>query len=227
MLSTKAAWNLKAVLAIYILRLLVGLVLVRIVYPALSFEASSGAVEVTDRIVVIILVLIVVWRFQGNFKELGLTFEMPMRNIVTGLAAGAVLLSVSLFSERIYTSLFFTAPSQHPLVAQAEKAANWQDLLIPLFLAGVAAPIAEEIMYRLFTFLPLKDKWGVWGGAITSSVIFALMHFNLYWFAEMMVVGTGLALLYYYTGSLISAMVAHSFINTTKIVMIFLGLPLT
>ncbi|MPL65631.1 hypothetical protein SDC9_11295 [bioreactor metagenome] len=222
----KVAWNLKAVLAIYLLRLIVGLVLVRLVYPAV-FTVTPGIVEITDRVVVIVLVAIAVWRYQGNFKELGLSLERPFRNILTGLAAGAVLLSISIFSERIYTTILFVSPSQHPLVAQAELAITWQQLLLPLFLAGVAAPVAEEILYRLFTFLPLKDKWGVWGGALASSVIFALMHFNVYWLVEMMVVGTGLALLYYYTGSLISAMVAHSFINTSKIVMIFLGIPLT
>ncbi|MPM67677.1 hypothetical protein SDC9_114601 [bioreactor metagenome] len=226
MLSAKAAWNLKAVIMIYILRLLVGMVLVRVIYP-LMFTVTPSIVEITDRVVVIVLVAAAVWQYQGSFKDLGLSFKRPVRNIITGLAAGAVLLAVSLFSERIYTATLFVSPSQHPLVAQAERAVNWQELLLPLFLAGLAAPVAEEIMYRMFTFLPLKDRWGVWGGAIASSAIFALMHFNAYWLAEMIVVGTGLALLYYYTGSLISAMVAHSFINTTKIVMVFLGLPLT
>lgn len=226
MLSVKAAWNLKAVVMIYILRLLVGMVLVRLIYP-LMFTVTPSLVEITDRVVVIVLVVAAVWQYQGSFKELGLSLNKPVRSIITGLAAGAVLLAVSLFSERIYTTALFVSPSQHPLVVQAEKAIGWQDLLLPLFLAGLAAPVAEEIMYRLFTFLPLKDRWGVWGGAIASSAIFALMHFNAYWLAEMIVVGTGLALLYYYTGSLISAIVAHSFINTTKIIMIFLGLPLT
>lgn len=225
MLSAKVPWNLKAVFAIYILRLLVGVVLVRMIYPVV-FTVTPSIVEVTDRVVMIILVATAVWRYHGSFKELGLSLNRPIRNILTGLVVGTVLLSVSIFSERIYTTVLFVSPSQHPLVVQAEQAVTWQELLLPLFLAGIAAPVAEEIMYRLFTFLPLKDKWGVWGGAIASSAIFAFMHFNVYWLAEMMVVGTGLALLYYYTGSLISAMVAHSFINTAKIVMIFLGIPL-
>jgi hypothetical protein len=42
----------------------------------------------------------------------------------------------------------------------------------------------------------------------------------------MMVVGVGLAFVYYYTGSLISAMVAHSVINTSKILMLFWGVSL-
>ena len=72
----------------------------------------------------------------------------------------------------------------------------------------------------------MKDQWGIWGGAAASSLVFALMHFNLYWLGEIMVVGFGLALLYYWSGSLVSAIVAHSIINTAKILMIFFGIPI-
>lgn len=226
MLSIKAMWNLKAVAIVYVLRLLIGMALVRIVYPVF-FAVTPEMVEITDRIIMVVLAILVIRMHHGNFGDLGLSLNCSVRNFVTGLAAGAVLLAASVFSERIYTTLLFDTISQHPLVAQVEKAVTWHDLLLPLLLAGLAAPVAEEIMYRLFTFIPLKDKLGVWGGAIVSSAIFALMHFNVYWLAEMMIVGTGLALLYYYTGSLLSSIVAHSFINTTKIAMIFLGVPLT
>lgn len=226
MLSAKVPWNLKAVAIIHILRLAVGLVIVRILYPIL-FTATSNAVELTDRLIVILLVLWSIKWYHASFSELGFTLKSPMRNIMVGLSVGAILLAVSIFSERIYSTVLFVTPSQHPLVSQVQQAIRWNDLIAPLFLAGVAAPIAEEVLYRMFTFLPLKDRWGLWGGAISSAAIFALMHFNAYWLAEMMVVGTGLALLYYYTGSLLSSIVAHSFINCSKIVMLFTGFPLT
>jgi hypothetical protein len=53
-----------------------------------------------------------------------------------GLGAGAVLLAVSLFSERIYTTVLLISPTQHPLVALVEQAYSWRDLALPLFLAG-------------------------------------------------------------------------------------------
>jgi membrane protease YdiL (CAAX protease family) len=78
----------------------------------------------------------------------------------------------------------------------------------------------------MFTFLPLKDKWGLWGGALVSAAIFALFHFNAYWLVEMIIVGIGFALLYAWTGSLLTSITAHSFINTSKILMMYLGLPI-
>ncbi len=225
MLDNKVPWNLKSVFSIHLLRLIVGLLLVRVLYP-MVVEVTPFVVEVTDRLVVLVLVWIAVRRYKGNFKTLGLTFQNFKINLLYGIVVGFVLLVISIYSEKIYTTVLFLTPSQHPLVAQTEKAISWKDLAYPLFLAGILAPLTEEVLYRLFTFLPMKEKWGFWGGAIASSFVFALMHFNLYWLGEMIIVGVGLAFVYCWTGSLISPIVAHSVINTSKIIMLFLGISI-
>lgn len=223
MIYDKVPWNLKAVLSIHILRLVVGLLLVRVLYPMI-FVVTPFVVEVTDRIVVLALVWVMVRNCKGNFNDLGLSLRNLSSNIFYGVMIGVVLLGISIFSERIYTTVLFLTPSQHPLVAEVDNAVSWRDLISPLFLAGILAPVTEEVLYRMFTFLPMKERWGFWGGAIASSIIFAIMHFNLYWLGEMIVVGVGLSFVYYWTGSLISAIVAHSIINTSKIIMLFLGI---
>ena len=221
----KATWNLRAVLAVHILRLAAGVLVVRLLYP-LFFEASPVVIELTDRMIVLALVLWTVQSTRGDLARLGLSLNNWGRNVVKGLAGGTALLFISLYSERLYTTVLLVSPAQHPIVAQVQAAVSWQQLIIPLFLAGIAAPVTEEVLYRLFTFLPLKDKWGLWGGAFGSAAIFALFHFNAYWLAEMMIVGIGFALLYFWTGSLITSITAHSFINTSKIIMMYLGVPL-
>ena len=100
---------------------MVGLFLVRILYPMI-FVATPFVIEVTDRLVVLALVYLVVRRHSGNFKALGLTFQNFNRNLLYGIIVGFILLGVSIFSERIYTTVLFLTPSQHPLVAQVEKA---------------------------------------------------------------------------------------------------------
>ena len=223
MLSGKVSWNLKAVLSIHVLRLVIGLLLVRVLCPLL-FTVTPFIVEVTDRLVVLVLVWLTVRTSGSDVSKLGLSLDNLTANILKGMAVGFILLAVSIFSERIYTTMLFITPTDHPLLAQVENATTWQQLMAPLFLAGILAPLTEEVLYRLFTFLPMKERWGFWGGAIASSVVFAAMHFNPYWFGEMIVVGVGLAFVYYSTGSLISAMIAHSVINTSKILMLFFGI---
>lgn len=225
MLPRQVPWNLKDVLVVHILRVVIGLTVVSIIYQPL-FNASSSVIEITDRVLMILLVWLVIKKHRGHLKDVGFSLQGFWRNCIYGIIAGVGLLAISMLSERLYTTILFIAPSQHPLVAQVEQATYWQQLLMPLFLAGVAAPVAEEFLYRMFTFLPLVQRWGLWGGALGSAALFALMHFNAYWLAEMILVGMGLAFLYYKTGSLVSAIIAHSFINTSKILMIFFGIPL-
>lgn len=226
MLSKRVPWTIKDVVLVYILRIVVGLLLVRAVYPLLFGESSSFAVEMTDRLVVIGLVWFAVRTKHGTMQDIGLSTHKLGRNVFAGLLAGIFLLGVSMYSERLYATTLFATPVQHPLVAQVQQALTWQQLMIPLFLAGLAAPVTEELLYRMFTFLPLKDRFGLWGGAVFSAAIFALLHFNAYWLVEIIVVGVGLALLYYWTGSLLSSIIAHSFINSTKVILLFLGVPL-
>ncbi len=218
-------WQLRDVFIIYFLRLAIGLLLVQFIFPA-AWTASTVIVELADRIVVLLLIYVVVKRCGSRWSELGITREHLIPNILWGLLAGLVLLGVSLYSERMFTTMLLLTPSQHPLVTLVEASHSWQELLVPLFLAGAAAPITEELLYRMFTFLPLTKHFGLLIGSLGSAFIFAIMHFNLFWLAEMMVVGVGLALLYFKTGSLIRAIVAHSFINSSKILMIYFGFPL-
>jgi len=225
MLASRVSWNLTTVLSVHVLRLVVGLLLVRVLYP-LIFNVTPFIIEVTDRLVVLGLVWFTVSKYGTDFPSLGLSLKHLGSNIGKGVVIGLILLTVSIFSEKIYATMLFSTPADHPIVVQVENATTWHDLLVPLFLAGILAPITEELLYRLLTFLPMKERWGFWGGAIASSLIFAGMHFSLYWLGEMMVVGVGLAFVYYYTGSLISAMVAHSVINTSKILMLFWGVSL-
>ena len=221
----KATWNLRAVIAVHMLRFIIGIFIVRFIFP-LFLEASPVVIELTDRLLVILLVVGTIRQTRGDLSKLGVSLQHWGRNIGKGLAGGLVLLILSQYSEHLYATLLLAAPAQHPLAVQVQNASSWQQLLVPVFLACIAAPVTEEMLYRLFTFLPLREKWGLWGGAIASAAIFALFHFNAYWLAEIMIVGVGLALLYAWTGSLLAAITAHSVINTSKIVLLVLGLPL-
>ena len=226
MLNLHTPWNLQEVLAVHVLRLLLGMFLVRMVFPA-WFTTGQSLVEITDRVVIIALVWLVIHRHGGKLADWGVTAKKIVHNSAIGLAAGSVLLIFSLFSERVYATVLYLTPSQHPLITQIENAVTWQELIVPILLASLAAPVAEEALYRLLTFTALRERYGLWGGVVISAAIFALFHFNLYWLTEIFMVGVGLALLYHWTGSLVSAIVAHSFVNTAKIAMFFLNIPLT
>ena len=218
-------WTGLDVFLVYGLRIIMGLILVNMIFPAL-FSPTPFVIEMTDRVIVLILIGTVLYKYQTNVASLGFTKVKLLSSIGWGLFVGIVLLGVSSFSEKLLSSVFLLTPSQHPLVAQVEQAGSWQDLMGPLFLAGILAPFVEEVLYRGFTFPVLMRRGGLWFGALASALIFAALHFSLYWLPEMLLVGTGLALLYYYTGSIYSAMLAHALINTGKIFIIFFNFRL-
>jgi len=71
------------------------------------------------------------------------------------------------------------------------------------------APIVEEILMRGFVLGGLKDSIG-WGFALLiSSLLFAVLHFNMVQTLSALVCGLALGLLYLKTGSLPCCMLAH------------------
>lgn len=225
MLPWRARWSLGDVIAVYVLRLAVGLALVRLVLPLFG-AVGPVAAEVSDRVLVVALVVAAVARRRGGWRDLGLTGRRWGSQVLWGLAAGTVLYAATFVSERLYTALFFATPLEHPLVTMTKQATSLTALALPLLLAGVAAPVAEEVLYRAFTLPPLVQRFGVAGGVILSALLFAVLHFSVAWLPEVALVGTGLALLYYRTGSLMSVVVTHAFLNSARMVFIYFGIPL-
>ncbi|MGL5513208.1 MAG: CPBP family intramembrane glutamic endopeptidase, partial [Sporomusa sp.] len=80
----KATWDLRAVLSVHILRLAAGIVIVRLVYPLL-FNASPFVIELTDRLIVLALVLWKIRQTRGDPAALGLSLNNWGRNVIKGL----------------------------------------------------------------------------------------------------------------------------------------------
>jgi len=53
-------------------------------------------------------------------------------------------------------------------------------IAMTLLLAGIIAPIAEEIVFRGVLLSALDRRWGAWSAIIISSVVFSLMHVTLF-----------------------------------------------
>jgi membrane protease YdiL (CAAX protease family) len=79
-----------------------------------------------------------------------------------------------------------------------------------LALVVLWGPLAEEVFFRGFVFPGLKGWIGGVGAAAVSSLLFALVHFDLRVMIPFFVIGLLLAWLYHRTGSLWSCLVAHA-----------------
>jgi len=76
----------------------------------------------------------------------------------------------------LFVGLIVTLPMSLPclIYGKLDAECSWLDLL---FYAGVW-PMAEEIVFRGYTFRQLHRRagWGLWPAAITTGVVFALLH---------------------------------------------------
>ncbi|MGB6220630.1 lysostaphin resistance A-like protein [Haloferula sp.] len=96
---------------------------------------------------------------------------------------------------------------------QASEEGYW-GLLYSLASACIAAPIAEEILYRGVLFRSLANRIRIWAAAIASSAVFALVHFyELPSLIMVFSVGMTCALCYASSRALLTAIGLHALYN--------------
>lgn len=88
-------------------------------------------------------------------------------------------------------------------------------LILALSSACIAAPIAEEILYRGVLFRSLANRLRVPAATLLSAAVFAIVHFyNAYGLVSVGVFGVACALCFAATGRLATAIVLHSLYNS-------------
>jgi membrane protease YdiL (CAAX protease family) len=77
------------------------------------------------------------------------------------------------------------------------------------------APVAEELFFRGFLFAGLRTRWSLWPAAITSGLIFGLVHAptGITTVVPLATLGIALCWLYNRTGSLWPCVIAHMINN--------------
>jgi membrane protease YdiL (CAAX protease family) len=82
-----------------------------------------------------------------------------------------------------------------------------------IFVVVIAAPIAEEIVFRGVLLPSLAAHTGEGRAIAVSALVFAAMHLNMFSFVPILLVGWVLAWLYLRSGSLWVAIIGHSAFN--------------
>ena len=100
-------------------------------------------------------------------------------------------------------TLLFRAMFGEDVTAPEQLSSNLSALgkVAAAVLAIVVAPITEEFFFRGMLFRSVRDRWGFWVGAVSSSLLFGLVHYvaapwrdALLLQTMMVVTGLGLAL---------------------------------
>ena len=97
-----------------------------------------------------------------------------------------------------------------------------QDLLINLVVVAVFAGVGEELFFRgVIQRLFIKLFKSPWPGIIVTAFIFSAIHLQFYGFIPRFILGILLGLIYWYSGSLWPAIIAHFAYDAFAVVMIW------
>lgn len=219
--TTKHKSTISDVLWVFLLRLALVYLIGKALLPLLP-GISPRVVEVMDRVILLALTLFFVLR-KSTLQELGLHFDRLGRQILYGVLGGIFLFSIAEGSQRTLVWLLAADAGTNPLVKAAAMAHTPAALVWPLVIGGVLVPITEELYYRGMAFSAFSRKWGLVVGLLFSAAFFSIAHFSGIWFVQIAAVGVGLAVIYYLTGSLLPGIIAHSLVNSSRLLMVYWG----
>lgn len=94
-----------------------------------------------------------------------------------------------------------------------------------LILAVLIGPVMEELLFRGILYRHLKQQWNPVAALLVSSVVFALMHGNLYQMLPAFLGGLFYGLVYQLGGGLFLAILCHGSMNLLTVVLAGIEIP--
>lgn len=132
-------------------------------------------------------------------------------------AVGGVLIAG--IGQYIIESLIDTGVSQNTTdILDRIKVVPMTILLSSLF-----APVMEELIFRKIIFRTIQKKAGFMTGALVSSVLFGLIHFDITHLLTYVTVGFIFSFIYARTNRLFVPIVSHVSMNSLIVAFSFLG----
>tara|TARA_B110000037_G_scaffold214519_1_gene270540 strand:- start:383 stop:1153 length:771 start_codon:yes stop_codon:yes gene_type:complete len=94
------------------------------------------------------------------------------------------------------------------------------EMALMYILIVVGAPLGEELLFRGGIFRFLNSRISMPYAAIASSILFGLVHFNVYSFGPLVILGLAMCFVYYKTGSLFANITLHAAFNLMNLIFI-------
>jgi len=175
------------------------------------------------------------WLFVNGLRGMGLHLSGLGRGALVGLGALLILYPI-LFADDFLMSQFYKV-STHETIKEMEQTPDFMVRLGYVLVAGIGAPIAEEIFFRgIFQSALIQRFWGFvaqwpadarrrppvaqrWGAMAVTSLLFCSVH-NLDHFPILFVLSLGLGYVYERTGNLWASIFLHAGFNGITLVQV-------
>lgn len=236
-----ATWSVWEVIGIVLLGLVLGTLASIPVYALMGDTAcggASGPSELLQGLVSdgVIIATILVWLRMRHPTWPQIIGFPARRDYPKEIAIGAGLGLVVRVAAGVASALIVWAlqhATNQPVGPPEQVCTSMSAGTIVLFalFAVIVAPVAEELVFRGLLYRSIRDRLGVWPGAIISGIAFGLIHFTatgtlldrLSLQLTMMVTGVGLALIYERRGTIVADIAGHAAFNLLAVIAISAG----
>lgn len=194
--------------------------------PTLTQHLTNATVLSVVSLALEFLALLVSVYWRG-IRHKGLNwFTLGFRPVSTAWIWGALGLSVLVIPVGAIASYLASLALRQPLTNPQLQVLvppdlTWFGVFTLIFLGGIAVPFVEELYFRGVLYSFIRERWGVWAGAIISALIFAISHFDIVIGAMAFCLGLFSALAYERSKSLWVSVLIHSASNTLKLLVLY------
>ena len=175
-------------------------------------------------------------KYRLSPASLGLTGGAWGRRLAAAALAAAAALGGNVLGQNLTifaAGLFIGRQAAAELVTQQEAHTPVfrllrefrapTDVAMLAILVAIVVPIGEEIFFRGLTYGAFRRRLGRHAAVLASATFFAAAHLSPVTLLPILILGTILAYLYEYTGSLVPGMIAHAINNLAALVLFYLS----
>ncbi|HAJ94696.1 MAG TPA: hypothetical protein DCP02_00545 [Actinobacteria bacterium] len=173
----------------------------------------------------VLLMMGTVWFFalhrrKARLRDLGLKYYSIGKTLWYTLISIVAIFAISFIYIIIMSlGLGIEAPESKIETLIMNRSVSNTVLLIVVSFIG---PIVEEVFFRGFLYSAFKKNWGILPALFLSSILFSLVHLEIYSFIPLFMIGWLLAYIFEKTRSLFPAIFLHAMYNLI-LILILLG----
>jgi len=182
------------------------------------------AMGVQDLLFVLVAVLVTATAGRLTLRKFGISGAHRVDTVL----AVAVIFTIYVVTLALYSLLIGPSEDSTPEALGADSGVA--GMIAFCLMAGLVAPVIEEVFFRAVIFRSLANRTGVVLGALVSGLFFGILHWDfatldrLLQILPLVLFGVALALAYAITGSLLAAIIMHATNNALAIVVYAVGI---
>ena len=227
-MTLKYMWGWKEILYLFVFVFLIVPVMVESLFYdyALKIIGNSLYAGVLMGLIMAVIFTFLVYlfcikRYNLSWKDIGIR-KLSWKDFLWTVVVVIFLIIVSAAVLMIMEKMGISFENSKTETVQNNK--SIYAFCIVVIGAAVISPIYEEILYRGAFYTFFRERYGIWGGVLISSIIFTVVHIPTYNTLPVnFLSGVAFAWLYEKTNSILSAMIAHALFNFIAVLLTFMS----